>query len=54
VSGGLQFQSISAGETFTCGVTTTGVAYCWGDNVYGQLGRLGPTSLVPSKLPFQP
>jgi alpha-tubulin suppressor-like RCC1 family protein len=35
VSGGLTFRSISAGS---CGVTTSGAAYCWGRNTYGQLG----------------
>ena len=38
VSGGLTFASISAGTGETCGVTTTGAAYCWGSNVTGQLG----------------
>jgi alpha-tubulin suppressor-like RCC1 family protein len=47
-------MAISAGETFSCGVTTTGVLYCWGDNVYGQLGQTGMArSLVPVELPFQ-
>jgi len=23
----------------TCGVTTPGFVYCWGDGYYGQLGR---------------
>ena len=55
VSLSLVFQSISAGETFTCGVTTGGVAYCWGDNEYGQLGVRGITgSLDPVKVAFQP
>jgi alpha-tubulin suppressor-like RCC1 family protein len=55
VSGGLVFQSISAGEVSTCGVTTGSVAYCWGDNEYGQLGTGNTTSyLVPTKLINQP
>jgi len=29
VSGGYVFASVSAGFTYTCGVTTTGSAYCW-------------------------
>ena len=38
VAGGLQFTMISAGVWHTCGVTTSGGAYCWGDNLFGQLG----------------
>lgn len=38
VSGGLTFRQLSAGDKHTCGVTTSGTAYCWGLNSYGQLG----------------
>lgn len=38
VSGGLAFRNISAGHFHTCGVTTSDRAYCWGENVTGQLG----------------
>jgi alpha-tubulin suppressor-like RCC1 family protein len=55
VSGGLIFQSISAGEVSTCGVTTGSLAYCWGDNEYGQLGTGNTTSAtVPTKVINQP
>ena len=39
VSGGLTFASVSAGNGFACGVTTTGAAYCWGANGDGALGN---------------
>lgn len=39
VSGGLTFASVSTGSSHTCGVTTTGAAYCWGYNQFGQLGN---------------
>jgi alpha-tubulin suppressor-like RCC1 family protein len=55
VSGGLTFQSISAGEVSTCGVTGSSLAYCWGDNEYGQAGTGSTASvLVPTKVSNQP
>lgn len=41
VSGGLAFQRLAAGALFTCGLTTAGALYCWGNNVFGQLGTGG-------------
>ena len=38
VSGNLTFVSLAAGSAHTCGVTSTGAAYCWGSNYYGELG----------------
>jgi alpha-tubulin suppressor-like RCC1 family protein len=38
VLGGLRFRTISAGDTFTCGLTTDDRGYCWGWNNAGQLG----------------
>ena len=40
-----------AGYYYSCGVTTTKVAYCWGENDRGQLGN-GTTTLqlVPTKV----
>jgi alpha-tubulin suppressor-like RCC1 family protein len=49
VAGGLTFVSLSAGSNHVCGVAlsaaaTTYTAYCWGSNVYGQLGDGTTTS----------
>ena len=38
VSGGLTFTTIAAGNKHTCGLTSTGTAYCWGNGPFGQLG----------------
>jgi alpha-tubulin suppressor-like RCC1 family protein len=38
VTGGIQFQKVSAGGRITCGVATTARIYCWGDNLRGGLG----------------
>ncbi len=34
----LSFAAVSAGGNHSCGVTTVGDAYCWGNNFSGQLG----------------
>jgi alpha-tubulin suppressor-like RCC1 family protein len=42
-------NGISAGQTDSCAVTTTGKVRCWGSNVVGQLGRgQGPDSQTPT------
>lgn len=46
------FTSVTAGgNDHSCGIITSGAAYCWGDNVYGQLGNGRNTrSLAPEPL----
>jgi alpha-tubulin suppressor-like RCC1 family protein len=44
VLGGLTFASLDAGTLHTCGVTTSGVGYCWGENSFHQLGDGGQTT----------
>ena len=54
VPGGLTFRTLSAGDYATCGVTTRGVAYCWGHNEFGQLGDGTTTfSSVPVRVAGQ-
>lgn len=38
VVGGHQFERLTLGSRYTCGITTTGDALCWGGNATGQLG----------------
>ena len=38
VPGGLRFAMISGGDINTCGMTSIGAVYCWGANLYGQVG----------------
>jgi len=54
--GGIAFSAVSVGAKHSCGVTASAVAYCWGDNAYGQLGNgsLGARSSVPLKVAGQP
>lgn len=41
VSGGLDFRAVTAGRNHSCGITTAGSAYCWGQDSLGQLGNGG-------------
>ncbi|MCW2753819.1 MAG: Alpha-tubulin suppressor [Marmoricola sp.] len=50
VPGGLAFAAISAGFTNSCGVTTTGALYCWGQNTFGQLGTGGGDVTAPTRV----
>lgn len=35
----VRFAAIDAGMGHTCAITADGVAYCWGNNVFGQVGE---------------
>jgi alpha-tubulin suppressor-like RCC1 family protein len=43
----LSFVSLSAGGDFTCGVTTSGAAYCWGTNDEGLGDGFNTNSATP-------
>ena len=51
VFGGLYFTELDGGLSFTCGVASTGSAYCWGRDDAGQLG-IGSTvqEAVPTQI----
>lgn len=49
-SGPVTWRIVSAGRSHTCGITTVGNAYCWGN---GALGRLGNGSTDGSLTPVE-
>lgn len=53
VSGGLVFASISAHTQHTCGLSSGGVAYCWGSGTKGQLGNGEKGEQIFSIAPLQ-
>ena len=55
VSGGLSFESISAGNLHTCGVTADAMVFCWGRNENGEVGSSGKQMhTVPWRVPLAP
>lgn len=55
ISGGLSFATVTTfGRYHSCGLTTAGIAYCWGDNTVGQLGDgTGLSALAPVQVAGQ-
>ena len=49
LTGGLTFSAIAAGVWHSCGIAAGGAAYCWGTNIYGELGDT--TSLSDTPIP---
>ena len=51
-AGGLTFVSLAVGHAFTCGLITTGEAFCWGANDVAQLGTglSGISSSMPVRV----
>ena len=51
VAGALKFNTIRTASEHSCGLTTKGAVYCWGDGTYGQLG-IGSIPDGPDGNPF--
>lgn len=51
VTGGLTFASLTAGYSHTCGLTGGGAAYCWGNDLLGELGNGSTINLVAGAHP---
>jgi alpha-tubulin suppressor-like RCC1 family protein len=48
------WQSVSAGDLHTCGLSNAGTVWCWGYNDYGQLGNgTFSTAITPQQVPQQ-
>ncbi len=42
------FQTLSAGKAHVCGLSASGIPYCWGAGDFGQIGRPGVINPLPS------
>jgi alpha-tubulin suppressor-like RCC1 family protein len=48
---GLSFGQVTAGGFHTCGATIAGVAYCWGDDFFGEVGDGTTADARPTPVP---
>jgi alpha-tubulin suppressor-like RCC1 family protein len=48
---GVTWADVSGGREHTCGLTTDGVAYCWGNDASGELGNGAVTGVQESPSP---
>jgi alpha-tubulin suppressor-like RCC1 family protein len=47
VAGGFTWRSVRVGDTMTCGTATSGLSYCWGNNLYSLLADGAWTKYSP-------
>jgi alpha-tubulin suppressor-like RCC1 family protein len=53
VAGGHAFTALAAGRRHACGLTTDGVAFCWGDGSFGLTGNAVPgIRTIPIRVPI--
>ncbi|MGI8578456.1 MAG: hypothetical protein ACR2KG_11210 [Nocardioidaceae bacterium] len=50
---GAVWSAVVATSDYSCGITTTGTLWCWGDNASGQLG-IGTTAVSRSPAQVAP
>jgi hypothetical protein len=50
VDASVAFDTIAAGGTHTCALTAAGQAYCWGNNVSGELGATSSDTCVHGRV----
>lgn len=41
-----KWKQVSSGSSHTCAININEKVYCWGNNSYGQLGRISPSYLI--------
>jgi len=54
VAGGMSFRQISAGDGFTCAITSGGDGACWGLDAYGELGDGGEITGMTTSISRSP